>query len=102
MNITKKIRKEVEVEYSLSWDCGIEIKQIREDLDDLEKLGATHIQIESHESYGNPSTEIYATTNRLETDEEFEDRLHKISVTKHMLKTRELERLKELKLKYEI
>ena len=47
----KKIFRDFKINFELDWD-EIEIKKLRKDLDAIEKLGATHIEIEDVDSYG--------------------------------------------------
>lgn len=96
----KEIRK-FKVEYSFDWTYGVEIKKMREDLDALEKLGATHVEIEPGISYDCHYVEIYATADRIETDEEFNKRVAETNRRQADNERRELEQLQRLKLKYE-
>ena len=95
-------RKEIKVkiDYALSWTGGIEIKQLREDLDAIEKLGATHVDIEYGESYGSAYLDISAFCTRIETDEELKIRIDKANKFNEELQRREIEQLNKLKLKY--
>jgi len=84
-----------------NWEYGIEIKKMREDLDALEKLGATHIEIDSETSYNCSYVSIEGYTNRDETDEEYNERIERVQAEKEEIKKNELEQLKKLKLKYD-
>ena len=95
-----KLKKQFKVDYSLEWTYGIEITKLREDLDALEKLGATHVDIDSYESYGCSYVEIEAKCERFETDQEFENRTNEIKRQEQITKDRELAELEKLKLKY--
>ena len=97
----EKLKKQFKVDYCLEWTYGIEITKLREDLDALEKLGATHVDIDSYESYGCSYIEIEAKCERFETDKEFETRLNEIKMREEITKTRELAEFEKLKLKYE-
>ena len=85
---------------SLHWTFGVEISKIREDLDMIEKLGATHINI----NYGPWEDEAYcdidAVCQRLETDEECARRLAEIQQWEDARTQRELDQLKNLRAKY--
>jgi hypothetical protein len=94
--------KTFKIDYSLDWTYGIEIKKIREDLDAIEKLGATHVDIELYESYGSAYVTINATSERIETDEECLERINKSKLRQEQIKKRELEQLAALKQKYEV
>ena len=41
----KKQVKQFDVDFNFDWTYGIKISELRADLDELEKLGATHIDI---------------------------------------------------------
>jgi len=85
----------------LDWGYSIEISRLREDLAEIEKLGATHINIESSVFYDCAELTIEAISERIETDEEFDYRLNSIKKQEDFLRQKELEKLQELKLKYE-
>ena len=94
-----KIVRNFDIDYNLNWDYGIEISKIREDLDALEKLGATHVQIDSGISFDCPYVEIYAFSQRLETDKEYNDRIFEINRREEEQRRREIEQLERLKAK---
>ena len=95
----KKVRR-FEVLFNFDWTYGVTIEKLRRDLDELEKLGVTEIEIKADNSYGCASIEIEAFTNRLETDEEFQERVDREDQHKEDIKRRELAELEKLKLKY--
>ena len=39
------------IDFKLDWEYGVSIKQIREDLDKIEELGANCVEIESYSGY---------------------------------------------------
>lgn len=80
-----------EIENQLDWCYGISILKLRDELDRLEKLGATHIEIEPYDDYASPYVIINAYVNRLETDEEYSDRISKENFDKEMQQLRELQ-----------
>ena len=80
----KQIRK-FRVNFDFNWTYGVEIKKLKEDLETLEKLGVTEIEIEAEDNWGAPSVTIEAFTERLETDEEFKERLDKEKKLKNIL-----------------
>jgi len=96
----KEVRK-FKLDYKLDWEYGIEIKKLREDLDAIEKLGATHLEIEPGVSYDCPFVDIDAYAERIETDEEFKARINEETKRQEAIKLSELEKLEELKSKYE-
>lgn len=95
----KQVRQ-FEVSYQLDWDYGVEIGQIRKDLDELEKLGATHIEIEASVYFDSARLEIKAISERLETDEEFEQRKKVNEIRQEEIRQNELKQLEQLKSKY--
>ena len=95
----KQIRR-FRVNFDFNWTYGVEIKKLKEDLETLEKLGVTEIEIEA-DIWGTPSVRIEAFTERLETDEEFKERLDKEKkIKEHVVRT-ELQELERLKAKYD-
>lgn len=96
----EKQEQDFKMNYSLDWTYGIEISKLREDLDAVEKLGATHIMIEHGVSYECSYVEIDAIARRIETDEEFDDRVRQIAQRQDEQKRRELQEFERLKSKY--
>ena len=96
-----KIVRDFEIERDLDWTYGIEIKRLREELDWLEKEGATHIGIEPYSSYDSACVDISAYANRIETDEEFKERIEKQQAWQKAIEEREIEQLKKLQEKYQ-
>lgn len=92
---------DIEVNYDLEWLYGAELSQIKKDVEELEKLGVTHVNIDYVTSYD----VTYIITNpiirRLETDEEFNKRKEEQELMKLVQKQKELKILAELKAKYE-
>ena len=95
----KEIRR-FKVNYSLDWDYGVEISKLRADLDAIEALGATHVEIESGISYDCAYVTIESVSEHLETDEEFKTRVEEVEKRQSEIKRRELEQLEKLKSKY--
>jgi hypothetical protein len=96
----EKEEMDFRIPYSLNWAYGIEISKLREDLDAVEKLGATHIGIEHGVSYDCSYVEIDAIARRMETDEEFQERFRQINQRQEEQKRREIQELERLKSKY--
>jgi len=69
------------IEY-IGWEDAVEIKKIREDLDRLEILGATHINLWVEYNY----VYSHAEVQRLETNEEYNKRLEDIKKLKELKK----------------
>jgi hypothetical protein len=96
----EKKERDFRIEYSLDWTYRVEISKIRADLDAVERLGATHIEIEHGVRYDCSYVEIDAISNRIETDEEYKARIDRITKRQEEIKRRELEQLEKLKSKY--
>ena len=96
----EKIVRNFKIDYTLDWTYGVEISKIRADLDAIEKLGATHVEIEHGVSYDCSYVEIDAIATRLETDEECMQRINEMNARQEELKRRELAQLESLKRKY--
>jgi hypothetical protein len=86
----------VDVPFNFGWVYGVTLQEIKNDIQEMEKLGVNYIDI--FEDYG--SIVCKAQIERLETDEEFKDRINKESVNRALVKERELKMLQELKAKY--
>ena len=92
-----KIKKHFDVNHQyLYWD-GRSITQIKQDLEELEKLGATHINIQYWHDDG---IEISATSERFETDEEYNKRIQQLELKNQTVKEKELQELQRLINKY--
>ena len=89
-----------EVGEELDWTLRLEIKKIKEDLEELEKLGATYIRVDVVEDYDMTFIKVKGYTDRFETDAEFQDRIFKEKQHKKEIKRKELAELERLKLKY--
>jgi hypothetical protein len=75
-------------------------KHIEKDIEEIEKLGATHVNIQPDVSYDCPITRIDAICRRIETDEEFELRKKEFEAHQEQNRQRELKQLAQLKSKY--
>ena len=91
-----------EIQFDLDWQHKPSIAKIREDLDAIEELGATNVNIETSYSYEVCFTTINAIQERLETEEEFAKRLDIINQREKEVEKREIELLNYLKLKYNL
>ena len=91
------------VNYNLSnWYGGGSIEEIKRDIEKLESLGATHIEIDADsDGYGGAYVSITAKSCRLETEEEVEIRVKKENEQAEKRKAYELAQLALLKEKYE-
>ena len=96
----EKIVRNFKIDYYLDWTYGIDISKLRADLDAVEKLGATHIEIEHRASYDSSYIEIDAIANRIETDEECSTRLAEMKHRQDEQTRREREQFEKLKSKY--
>jgi hypothetical protein len=95
-------KKEIKsnVYFDFNWSYGVEIKKIKEDLDELEKLGVTDILFKAEECYGESTVVIEAFTKRIETDEEFKKRIDIENQRQEYIRQRELAELERIKSKY--
>lgn len=91
----------VRIDYDLDWKSGASIEKIRKDLDVIEKIGATRVEIDYGTAYGDAYLCIDPIIERLETDEEYGLRTEKEQVRQESIKEIELRTLRELKAKYE-
>ena len=72
-NTPKKIRENIS--FNFDWTYGVELSKFKKDIEELEKLGVTHLDIEAYESYGCVSITIEAINERFETDLEVAKRI---------------------------
>ena len=96
----EKETRKFKVDYSLNWTYGVEIIKLKQDLEAIEKLGATHVEIEHGIDYDCSYVTIEAMVERIETDEEFNARVSEANKRQEETKRRELEQLEKLKSKY--
>jgi hypothetical protein len=95
----KKLK--VNIEYKLDWTYAVEIQKIRKDLDAIELLGATHVDIVPDLEYDCPIVTIQAYVEREETEEDIKLRLKLEEEKKALIEANERQQLMLLKLKYE-
>lgn len=98
--IKKIIDTNICLDYYIDWSHAT-IDEIRENLNELEQLGATHIDVEIDDDYGSYSVKITPKQERLETDEEYEKRIAYEKKLADRVRERELEQLAKLKAKYD-
>ena len=96
----KKQIDEFDVDCDLDWEGIISIEDLRNSLNELEKLGANHIRIEAFMEYDFAEVRIEAVSKRMETNEEFKKRVWDNLLKKSQRRRYELNMLKELKEKY--
>lgn len=89
-----------EAPYYFDWRYNTPIEQIKKDIVELEKLGVTSIY------FGTEDIEVQANINayieRMETDEEYEERIIQESELKERQKRIDLAQLERLKKKYNL
>lgn len=105
--MTKKYETiRTDIDYPLNWRDDNDIENIQYNLDELKKLGATHINFYLSMDWDIPSLEITAYQERLETEEEYENRQireeNKKKREEYEKKSRELAFYKEIKKKYNL
>jgi len=96
----KNQKRDFEINYPFDWQYGVDLQQMKKDLEALEKLGATRIDIDASSYYDSLSVEIKAICTRLETDAECEARIKEEKLRKMENERRELEYFEKLKAKY--
>ena len=96
----KKQKKYFNVPFDFDWTYGVWIDQLKEDLEELEKLGANYIEIQTNTSYGEEHIEINAYSLRQETDQEFQERIDAVKKRETITRDLELQQLRKLKEKY--
>lgn len=98
-----KINKVIDTGYSFDWEYSPSISKIREDIDEMEKRGITHINIELYELYPYCySISMKAEIHRLETDGEYEERTMCEAYKLKTNEARELAEYERLKKKFGI
>jgi hypothetical protein len=96
-----KHTKDIEIDFYPDWRYDEpSIAQMRKDLDEAEKLGATHVSIDCYSSYDSCSLEINFICRREETDEEYASRIKAEEFDRERIKQHELAQLEALKKKY--
>jgi hypothetical protein len=98
----EKEKFDFKLDYYLDWVGEVEISKLKRDIEELEKLGATHIEVEHGVSYDCSYVDINAFQKRLETDEEFELRKKAVKEREEKIKQSELKQLETLRQKYNI
>jgi hypothetical protein len=97
----ERIERDFKIDYSLDWEYGISIEDLRKDLDAIEKLGANHVDIQAGIAWGVEYVTIEPIARRLETEQECQQRLKEIQDRKNAHIQQEKEELERLKKKYE-
>ena len=101
MEITpKKITENIP--FNFDWNYGVELFEIKKDIEELEKLGATHLHIELEEPYGYPTIVISATKERFETYSEVRKRIDNEELIKQKNKEIAIAQIDRLKKQYGI
>lgn len=59
------------IKFELNWTCGVSLEQIKKDVEELEKLGATQVDI----TLDYDTIKIDAYKERKETEKEFRERI---------------------------
>lgn len=97
----EKQERDFKINYPLDWIYGVSIEQLKKDIEKIERLGATHVNIEHGISYDCSYVEIEVICRRIETDEEFEQRKKEVEARQEQYRQQELKQLTELKAKYD-
>jgi len=97
----KKIKRNFEVDFYFDWTYGVTLEKIKKDMESLERLGVTSIDIESDDYFGSTSVSIKAIRNRIETDEECKERTAREQAARKIAEQREMDQFNRLKAKFE-
>ena len=100
MKDMEKTEVREDIGFNLNWTGEAKIAEMKQDLEALERIGATHIEIEAYDNYGSPSLSIKVCKYRMETEKEFLSRKLRFLEKKERTKQMELEQLEKLKAKY--
>lgn len=95
------MEKDFEVDFLFSWDF-VKLKQVRKDIQKLEKMGATHIRISTYREYGDNYVRIEAISRREETEQEKKQRIKSEKELEEKNKQEELKQLEYLRNKYQV
>lgn len=97
----KKFIKDI-VDYSLRW-VDIQIEDVERDIIKLKELGCTHIVMDyEYDRYGDVCRVQHGYIRRLETDEEYSDRINSSYIKSKIIEERELREFERLKNKYNL
>ena len=99
-NTPKKIRENIKFDFE--WEYGVELSKFKKDIEELEKLGVTHLDIEAYESYGCATITIDAINERFETDSEVQKRIDDEEFRKQRGKENALAQIERLKREHNI
>lgn len=92
----KQVR-DFKIDFDFEWTYGISIDKLQADLNKLRELGCTRIDMEPSISYDCPYLEIEAYANRIETDEECQQRIEEEEKRKEELYQRDLQMIEHIK-----
>ena len=98
----KKKLRIFDIKYNLNWSYSVSIEKMKKDLIALEKMGATHISIEPYETFGEAEVHIEAEARRIETDEEYNQRILEEQKKEVINKQYEIRTFNRIKAKYNL
>lgn len=90
-----KLIKNIDILYNIDWEYMISISQLKADIEKLEELGATHVDIKAVDHNYTYVTFI-PICQRVETDEEYKQRKKNESARKRQNKKEEVDKEIEL------
>jgi hypothetical protein len=99
-NTPKKTRENIS--FNFDWTYGVELSKFKKDIEELEKLGVTHLDIQVCESYGCASISIEAINESFETDLEVSKRVSDQEERVKRGKQNALEQIERLKKEYDL
>ena len=88
------------IDYPFDWEFGTKIEDVKDDIEKMEDLGATHIEIEMFEKWGDTYIKFIAYKRRFETDEEEQKRELNELMLKEAKEKEEFELYKKLHQKF--
>lgn len=95
------------VPFNFEWEGETEVSKLFDDIIELKNLGATHVYINlEYNNDAHPSIDFTAISQKLETDEEFQERVKREAemqnIIKEKIKTMEIEQYYRIKEKYNL
>ena len=101
MESKPKIIDEI-IRHHIGWEYEVPLSLIKEDIEELEKLGVTHLNIEIETHYEDSEIVITPLKQREETELEMKARIEKEQNEVSVEKQRAIEQIEALKQKFNI
>lgn len=91
---------EVDIDYPFDWSYSVSVEQMKKDIEELEKLGATHMNISAETFYDDAYLKINPVCIRMENEQEVADRIKKEENEKAIEISRDRAMYEKLKAKF--